>query len=450
MRSITEDQEAAYEELQSANEELLSGGEELQSLNEELETTKEEIQSSNEELTSLNQELIERNEQLNYSRKYSEAIVSTIHESLLVLTSDFYIKSANKCFYEKFNTTENETEGKMFFEWRGGVWNFPGLKEKLEKILPAQSNFEKFEFTLSFPSIGQRVLLINAHHIINESSNEQLILVAIQDITNQKAFEQALELQVYERTQELQQANLNLQLSNENLLQFASVASHDLQEPLRKIRTFTTLLNKRYENGPIEAKELITKINTSADRMSQLIREVLEYSKPAQAAKGFIQVNLDTIVKNVLNDLDLLLAENKVEIIYKEALPTINAIPLQMNQLFYNLLTNAIKFQNKQFSPVITITFKWLSKNELIQYSDLKSDCAYLEIKISDNGIGFEQEFEDQIFQLFERLHSVAEYEGTGLGLALCKKIAENHKGKIYAISNESEGASFYTLLPAS
>jgi two-component system CheB/CheR fusion protein len=187
MRSITEDQEAANEELQSANEELLSGGEELQSLNEELETTKEEIQSTNEELTSLNQELIERNEQLNYYRKYAEAIVSTIHESLLVLTKDFQIKSANKCFYEKFASTEKDTEGKMFFEWGGGVWNFPGLRDNLKKILPNQPDFEKFEITMSLPSLGQRTLLLNAHHIINDNSNEQLILVAIQDITDQKA-----------------------------------------------------------------------------------------------------------------------------------------------------------------------------------------------------------------------------------------------------------------------
>ncbi|MGZ5253342.1 MAG: sensor histidine kinase [Flavitalea sp.] len=363
------------------------------------------------------------------------------------MTKDFFIKSANKCFYEKFDTTEKETEGKLFFEWSGGVWNFPGLKENLQKILPSQTNFEKFEISLSMPS-GQRVLSLNAHHIINDSSNEQLILIAIQDITNQKAFEQALESQVHDRTQELEQANLRLQHSNENLLQFASVASHDLQEPLRKIRTFTTLLNKRYEDVPVDAKELITKINTSADRMSQLIREVLEYSKLAQAAKGYVQTNLDTILKNVLNDLDLLLSENNVEIVYKEPLPTINAIPLQMNQLFYNLFTNAIKFQNKLTSPIITISFSWLSENDLLKHAELKNDVTYIEIKISDNGIGFEQEFADQIFQLFERLHSVEEYEGTGLGLALCKKIAENHNGKIYAISNESEGASFYTILP--
>ncbi|MGZ5286858.1 MAG: CheR family methyltransferase [Flavisolibacter sp.] len=448
MRSITEDQEAANEELQSANEELLSGSEELQSLNEELETTKEEIQSTNEELTSLNQELIERNEQLNYSRKYAEAIVSTIHDSLLILTKDFQIKSANKCFYSKFETTEKQTEGQMFFEWGGGVWNFPGLKENMEKILPDQSSFGKFEVSMTLPPKGHRSLLINAHHIINDNSNEQLILVAIQDITDQKAFEQALELQVNNRTRELREANLHLQHSNENLLQFASIASHDLQEPLRKIKTFATLLDHRFENVPEEANKLIKKINRSTDRMSQLIKEVLEYSKLANAAKGYVQTNLDTILKNVLDDLDLLLSENKVVIDYREALPSIDAIPLQMNQLFYNLLTNAIKFQTSTSHPVIAISFRWLSENDLLQYAELKTDLPYLEIRFSDNGIGFDQEFAGQIFQLFERLHNSEDYEGTGLGLALCKKIVENHNGKIFAISKEAEGASFYIILP--
>ena len=141
MRSITEEQEAANEELQSANEELLSGGEELQTLNEELETSKEEIQSTNEELTTLNQELMERNEQLVHARKYAEAIVSTIHEPLVILTKNFRIKSANKCFYEKFNVTEQQTEGKDFFEWGNGIWNVPELESKLKKILPERSFF---------------------------------------------------------------------------------------------------------------------------------------------------------------------------------------------------------------------------------------------------------------------------------------------------------------------
>jgi two-component system CheB/CheR fusion protein len=214
MRGITEDQEAANEELQSANEELLSSSEELQTLNEELETTKEEIQSTNEELTILNQELIERNEQLIHTRKYAEAIVATIHEPLVILTSTFYIKSANKCFYDTFGATEQHTEGKAFFEWGNKIFDIPDLKEKLEKVLPKQSYFEGFEIMVSSLFLNEKVFVLNARQIINETSYEKLILLTMQDITERKSlekkqeeFKEHLELMVRNRTMELNEAN---------------------------------------------------------------------------------------------------------------------------------------------------------------------------------------------------------------------------------------------------
>ncbi|MBC7826604.1 MAG: hypothetical protein H7122_02575 [Chitinophagaceae bacterium] len=449
MRSITEDQEASNEELQSANEELLSGSEELQSLNEELETTKEEIQSSNEELTILNQELIERNEQLIYSRKYAEAIVTTIHEPLIILTKDFRIKSANNSFYEKFATTEQEIAGKMFFDIDGGKWDIPGLRERLYKILPDHSYFEKFEATLLLPPSSQINILANARQLINENSNEQLILLAIQDITEQKAFEQELEQQVQGRTSELKEANINLQYSNENLQQFASIASHDLQEPLRKIKTFTAILERRFgDNMPEGGREIIDKIELSADRMAQLIKAVLQYSKLAHDVKQFMQTDLNVILKDVMNDLDLLVAETHALIHYNKTLPVVDAIPLQMNQLFYNLLTNSLKFQKDTTPPEITISYRNLPAEEIKQYINLNEDQSYIEIKFSDNGVGFDQQFAEQVFQLFERLHSLSEFEGTGLGLALCKKIVENHHGHIFALSKEGRGSEFYVILP--
>jgi len=449
IRSITEDQEAANEELQSANEELLSGSEELQTLNEELESSKEEIQSTNEELTILNQELIDRNEQLVYTRKYAEAIVSTIHESLIILTKDFRIRTANKSYYEKFAATEQETDGKMFFEIDGGKWNMPVLRERLKKILPDQSHVENFEVSITLPSGSQRIVLLNARQLINENSNEQLILLAIQDITDQKIFEKELELQVYERTRELKEANINLMQTNENLEEFASIASHDLQEPLRKIKTFTAILNRRFgKNREGEEKDMINKIMMSADRMSQLIKEVLQYSKVAHTAKVFGSTDLNKVLENVMNDLDLLLSDSGAVIDYKQPLPIVDAIPLQMNQLFYNLLTNSLKFQRELTSPLITITYRMPGFDELKKYNNLSEDFSYVEIQFSDNGIGFDQQFANQIFQLFERLHSLEEFEGTGLGLAICKKIVENHHGHIFALSKEGEGSIFHVILP--
>ena len=456
LRVITEDHELAHQELQSANEDLLSGSEELQSLNEELETTKEEVQSTNQELTILNQELIERNDQLVQSRKYAEAIVATIHEPLVILTADFKIKNANKTFSENFNVLKEQLEGMSLFESANEVWNVDGLRNSLEKILPEHSFFENFEMRMPGPRGSERILLLNARELVNENSSEQLILMAVRDITveaaninGQKIFAQELESQVQERTAQLKEANAKLQHSNENLQQFASIASHDLQEPLRKIKTFTGLLATRFmhEVSP-EAQEFIGKIQISSNRMSQLIKEVLEFSKVAQGSKEFVMTDLSVILGNVLVDLDLLIAETGATVTHMNNLPAIEASPLQMNQLFYNLLTNALKFRKKNTKQAISVDWRQLPEKEIKNHPELTHNTAYVEIVFSDSGIGFEQRFGEQIFLIFERLHSADEFEGTGIGLALCKKIVENHHGHIFSRGEKDIGSRFYVLLP--
>ena len=191
MRSITEDQEAANEELQSSNEELLSGSEELQSLNEELETSKEELQSTNEELITVNQELYDRNEELNQSRKFAEATISILHESLLVLDKNFRIKSANKSFYKNFQITEDETLGKILFELQDNGWDIPGLRKELGKIQKEKEKMVEVEIAFTFPAIGERFICFNIQPIHSESG-EQLILLALDDITSRKDAEQIL------------------------------------------------------------------------------------------------------------------------------------------------------------------------------------------------------------------------------------------------------------------
>ena len=193
MRSITEDMEAANEELQSANEELQSSNEEMQSLNEELETSKEELQSTNEELIIVNQEMLDKQEQLNASRYYAESIITTIREPLIVLDRNLRIKTANASFYKKFNTVENDTEGKLFYEIQKHQWDDDAMRSLLEKILPKHERLTDFEIILKFPSIGERTLLMNALQIQNEKTAEHLILLAIEDITEQAAARKKLE-----------------------------------------------------------------------------------------------------------------------------------------------------------------------------------------------------------------------------------------------------------------
>ena len=192
MRSITEDMEAANEELQSANEELQSSNEEMQSLNEELETSKEELQSTNEELTIVNQELLDKQEQLNTSRYYAESIISTLREPLIVLDKGLRIKTANASFYKKFNAEELETEGNFFYEIQNAQWDDYEMRAMLENILPHKERLLDFEIILKFPSLGERHLLLNALKIKNDKTSEQLILLAIEDITERKTTEQKL------------------------------------------------------------------------------------------------------------------------------------------------------------------------------------------------------------------------------------------------------------------
>ncbi|MEI6945967.1 CheR family methyltransferase [Paraflavisolibacter sp. H34] len=186
MRSILEAQEAANEELQSANEEIVSSNEELQSINEELETSKEEIESSNEELITINQELQVRNEQLAEALEYSEAVFTTIRESLLILDKDLQVKTANQAFYRTFLMREEETEGRLLYELGNGQWNIPKLKELLERIIPQNSIFHGYEITHNFTGLGEKVMLLNARRIIQKTRGEELTLLAIEDITEHR------------------------------------------------------------------------------------------------------------------------------------------------------------------------------------------------------------------------------------------------------------------------
>ena len=183
MGAITHDQETANEELQSANEEIVSSNEELQSLNEELETSKEEIESTNEELTTSNHELQARIQQVEELNNYNEAILSTVHEPVLVLDKDIKIKSANKSFYKTFQVTEAESIGKSLFKLGNSQWNIPKLRELLEEIVPKNNSFYDFEVEHVFPTIGTKVMVLNAHKILQQSIDEELIVLTIVDNT---------------------------------------------------------------------------------------------------------------------------------------------------------------------------------------------------------------------------------------------------------------------------
>jgi len=264
----------------------------------------------------------------------------------------------------------------------------------------------------------------------------------VRDITLQKLTQQELERQVQERTIELQVLNTDLKKSNNELMQFAYVASHDLQEPLRKIQTFSDLARNDGSSGHVKA--YLSKIDNSAARMSSLIKDVLMYSKVSKEGKGDTHIDLNQILADVKNDYELLISQTHAQILC-DGLPVLSGNTLHFYQLFSNLIGNSLKFTAQ--NPVIQITYRTIPGHAV---SDLKTDVSknYHELTFTDNGIGFEQIYADQIFGLFTRLHNKKEYEGTGIGLALCKKIVENQDGFIKAISTKGNGATFKIYFP--
>ncbi len=268
------------------------------------------------------------------------------------------------------------------------------------------------------------------------------------DIHDQKISAEKLEVIIEERTHNLRMANVALERSNEELEQFAFVTSHDLQEPLRKINTFAHLLYDRNKDVLVgDGKMYIDKIMYSAQRMSRLINDLLNFSRLNRSDDKYTSVDLNALVDSIRNDFELMIIQKNALIDYKE-LPVIEAIPLQMNQLLYNLIGNALKFTNPDRQPVINISGNLVKKEEVAQYVSLDPNLNYCKIIVSDNGIGFKQEYAQKIFEIFQRLNGKSEYEGTGIGLALCNKIVTNHKGLIFARSEEGKGTEFHIFLP--
>ena len=278
---------------------------------------------------------------------------------------------------------------------------------------------------------------------VPEKDSEGNVMVWIgtcTDIHNQKLFAEELEKNVQERT-------LDLKKINHELEQFAYAASHDLQEPLRKIIMFSKLLENNLTSTDEMVLGYIERISTSADRMRILINDLLNFSKLSDTDIKYEATDLNSILKEVIADFEFLIMQKEATLTCGE-LPVIEAIPLQMNQLFYNMVSNALKFTINGRKPLIIIQATVLSQDEMKKFPSLNQSTTYFKIDVVDNGIGFGNEYSEQIFAIFKRLNNRSDYTGTGIGLALCKKIVFNHNGEIFATAVENQGANFSIILP--
>lgn len=725
MQQNASDQEAIIEELQSANEEIVSSNEELRTVNEELETSKEEIEATNEELISSNKELQKRNEEIALLNDYSNSILATIPDPMLILDRNMHIKWANEQFLKIFRLGEEEVTGNSIYRLDKSSWNIPELKAFLGDTIRSKRNAKKREIAHHFTRLGEKVLVFSAKLVGRKSKGEPLTLLIIQDITEekrredklrqkeremlaaaiesqaniaahkrsvmflesvfmnvpfpvavikgpnhtyelvndymkklignrdvtgltvrqafpeverqgyialldevyrtgvpytakesylqfdrlgngrldeaylnfvyqplydtegrvegilaaamevtdqvlarkkveeseaqfvalanniqnlawmadstgwifwynkrwyeytgaapkdmegwgwqsvhdpqhlpdvmdrwkqsiekglpfemifplrgtdgvfrqfltraqpikdehgrvikwvgtntdvheQKSFSDQLEKAVQERTIELLEANKSLQKANEQLNSFNYISSHDLQEPLRKIRTFSKLITQEdYHKLSDKGKEYFFRMEKTVSRMQQLLDDLLAYSRTRTSERNFECVDLSVLVEYVKKDLEETIAEKKA-IIETFNLKQANVITFQFKQLIENIVANSLKFAKQDIPPHIKIEGRTVRGDE-VPHLKLSPHTEYHHLLFADNGIGFDPIYKDKIFEIFQRLHDRDEYPGTGIGLAIVKRIVENHHGVIEAKGQPQQGAIFDIYIP--
>lgn len=347
-----------------------------------------------------------------------------------------------------------------------------------EVVRPGSSGLYENEHPIINRLTGQvRIIHAQAQVFYDATGAPTVLSGTAQDVTEQRRTQLALEQQVEQRTEELAVINEELEATNEelaatneelmatneeliestqqlvrsndNLQRFAYVASHDLQEPLRKIQQFGDLLKNRYGSELGEGVDYLERMQSAASRMSTLIRDLLTFSRISTQRDTNALVPLQDIVREAVNDLDLRIQETGA-VVNVETLPAVHGDASQLGQLFQNLLSNALKFRKPGVAALVRVSAQEVAAGQLPpSVKPTRTARSYYRINVTDNGIGFDDKYVDRIFQVFQRLHGKNQYAGTGIGLAICEKVAANHGGAISAISQPGQGATFSVYLPA-
>ena len=387
------------------------------------------VQSANEELVRLNKEF--------------KFVTDFMPQMVWVTKSDGYHEFYNKQWYDYTGLTYEET--------KDTGWNtvvHPDDQERAWEVWRhSLQTGEPYEIEYRFRRYDgiYRWFLGRALPLKDENNNITKWFGTCTDVHDQKIMTDILEQKVLERTAELITLNEELEVSNTELMQFASVASHDLKEPLRKIQMFSTIIKERYlEQMPDGLVDYMNRIISSSARMTNLINDLLSFSR-LSASILFEKTDLNAIVKDVLMDLEWAIIEKDAKIEMNN-LPVIDAVSGQMRQVFQNIISNALKFSKHDTPPYIKINVSRV--NALSTLDSFDPEGGFFRITIEDNGIGFNSQYADRIFNIFQRLHSREKYDGTGIGLSITKKIIEKHNGIIASNSIEGQGTVFIIVLP--
>lgn len=381
---------------------------------------------------SLEQKVKERTEELSKSEEkfYELFNLSPVCKTLSEVPSG-KIVLVNDAFTHVFGYSRAETLNKTSIEL--GMLNAETRKQLIAELAhKGKIQNEEYEY---FKKSGEKLFALTSAEVI-KIGGKQFYLGAYNDISDRKKAERNIE-----------QKNSELEKMNKELQSFAYISSHDLQEPLRKIQTFATrITEKEQENLSENGKDMFKRMQEAARRMQRLIEDLLAYSRTNNAEQKFELTDLNKIVDDVKEELKEELKE-KHAIIETNALCSLNIIPFQFRQLLHNLIGNALKFSKPESLPLIRIE-STIAEGSSFKQPKLSPKKKYCHIALSDNGIGFEQQYSEKIFEVFQRLHSKTEYKGTGIGLAIVKKIVENHGGLITADGSLNKGATFNIYIP--
>lgn len=340
---------------------------------------------------------------------YSEAIVETIREPLLVLDKTLHVRTANRAFFHNFKMSQKETYGKFIYELNGGEWNIPELKKLLENVLPHNSHFDDFEVRHNFDRLGQKIMLLNARRIVLEENRTQLILLVIEDVTEKRNLEKRKD-------------------------EFLGMASHELKNPLTSIKAYTQILNKRLVNDQKNGY-FLRQIDKQADRMYNLITDLLDIRKIEEGKLAFEKrmFDLHNLIQKAVAEFRLLTEQH--EIIYEgNEKIQVYGNKIRIEQVLINLITNAVKYSSPGKKIIVRC----------------KQDKGMAEVSVQDFGIGVDPVNQKYLFSPYytEKIAEARRGASTGLGLFIASEIVKRHDGKIWLQSKKGKGSTFFFTLP--
>ena len=409
----------------------------------ELSHKNKELEETTRELTVINNQLELRNEELRQSEERYLRMTNEVEDyAIILLSKEGYIENWNKGAEKIKGYPAEEIIGKHFRLFYIHTDQQQGLAERLieEATQKGKSTYEGLRVRKDGSTFWGYTVITALHDDKNDIIGFSKVT---RDLTERKMAEDQLKMYA----EQLELKNRELETSNSELSSFSYVASHDLQEPLRKIQAFGNLIQARDAAHLSEnSKDYFDRMVKAAIRMQNLIDSLLEFSRTTTARKNFESTDLNMLLDEVKKELAHRIDEKKA-VIESAHLPTLTIIPFQFRQLLSNLISNSLKYSKAGITPVIEINAIYLKAAALNEKEALPGK-NYFRFNVSDNGIGFEQEYAEKVFELFQRLHGRNEYTGSGIGLAICKKIVENHHGFMRAESELGKGATFYFFIP--